>query len=69
MSIYLWHFPVQCLIKIFDLYFNLGIDFSSKKVWFIYVLITLGVAVISHLFVEKYLNAIHAWMFNKNVVR
>lgn len=37
LSIYLWHFPIQCLIRCIDVYFNLNINYSSRKIWIIYV--------------------------------
>lgn len=36
MAIYLWHFPVQCLIKIIDLHFGLNINYSCRETWLLY---------------------------------
>ena len=35
-SIYLWHFPVQCVWKIVDVYFSLEINFSRRIIWLAY---------------------------------
>ena len=56
MSIYLWHFPVQCMIAVVNLRFDLKIDFSSRLFYIIYILITLTVALCSYLYLEKYVS-------------
>lgn len=46
LSIYLWHFPVQCMWKIADVYGRLDINYSRRSIWLMYVasvLITAGV--------------------------
>lgn len=45
-EIYLWHFPVQCLIKIIDIYFGLHINYSTKQVWILYAVSVLFVSVL-----------------------
>lgn len=52
-SIYLWHFPVQLLIKTFNDTLFLNIDFSSKKVFLGYALITLLISILSFHFLER----------------
>lgn len=47
--IYLCHFPVQLLIKLIDIVFELHIDYSRHRVWVLYVIVTMGVVV----FIEK----------------
>ena len=57
LYIYLFHFPIQCLIKIIDKYFKLHINYYSKYIWIIYVLSTIIISIIYHLFInEKYSN-------------
>ena len=46
LEIYLFHFPIQCLIKLLDHYFNLCLDYTTKPVWIIYVLLTILIAFI-----------------------
>lgn len=50
IDIYLWHFPIQCLIKIIDIYFNLHINYSCKETWILYALCVLFVSAVY----EKY---------------
>lgn len=35
-SIYLWHFPIQCVWKIADVYLGLEINFSRRLIWILY---------------------------------
>lgn len=44
MCIYFWHFPIQYLIKDIEVCLGLNINYSSKKVWFLYVALVLGVS-------------------------
>ena len=44
--IYLFHFPVQCLIRVADVYFDLHLIYSAKKVWLLYVIVVICVAAI-----------------------
>lgn len=46
IDIYLWHFPVQCTIKIIDIYCGLNLNYSSKKIWLSYVSTVLIVCLI-----------------------
>jgi peptidoglycan/LPS O-acetylase OafA/YrhL len=52
-SIYLWHFPVQIVMKTIDDVMSLQMNYSSKKVFLLVVLITITVSIISYEFVEK----------------
>ncbi|GAA3403020.1 acyltransferase [Paenibacillus hodogayensis] len=52
-SIYLWHFPVQLLIKTTDDILKLSLDYSSRVVYLSIVIITLVVSSLSHEFFEK----------------
>lgn len=36
LSIYLWHFPVQCVWKIIDVCFGLEINYSRRVIWLLY---------------------------------
>ncbi len=44
MCIYFWHFPIQYLIKDIEVCLGLNINYSSKKVWSLYVALVLGVS-------------------------
>lgn len=46
MDIFLWHFPVQCLIKIIDVYFGLNINYSFKGTWILYAVCVLFVSAV-----------------------
>lgn len=39
LGIYLWHFPIQCAIKISDIFFQINIKYESELVSFIYLFI------------------------------
>lgn len=56
-SIYLWHFPIQCVWKIFDVYLGLEINFSARSIWISYAVSVLLVA------------AVYEKWFAKRVVR
>lgn len=45
-NIYLWHFPIQCVWKIFDVYFGLEINFSARIIWISYAVSVLLVAAV-----------------------
>ena len=47
-DVYLLHFPVQCFIKILDIYLHININYSSRMTWIIYVTVTIGVSSIHH---------------------
>lgn len=53
MSIFLWHFPVQYIIKIIDVYCGLKINYLSFSFFFVYIVAVLVVAVLSRRFIEK----------------
>lgn len=44
MGIYLWHFPLQCLIKLCDERFKLSIHYESEIFSFGYLMGVIGVA-------------------------
>ena len=46
VPIYLLHFFVQCSIATLDRHFEWGLNYSGRKVWLLYVVITLAVAAI-----------------------
>ena len=48
LHIYMWHFPIQYIIKIIDISTNMHINYSTHRMWLIYVFITLVVAIISY---------------------
>lgn len=53
MEIYLFHFIVQCAIRNIDIYCELGLNYSARRVWVMYVLATLLVSVLyKHLFAK-----------------
>ncbi|KRE51054.1 acyltransferase family protein [Paenibacillus sp. Soil724D2] len=52
-SIYLWHFPLQLMVNTLDNILELHINYSSKKVFIGFVLLTLIVSIISFEFFEK----------------
>ena len=52
-DVYLLHFPVQCVIKIIDVYMDLGINYSSRVTWIVYVAATLVVSSIYHYLLSK----------------
>lgn len=54
MEIYLFHFVIQCAIKNIDIYCNLGLTYSRRAVWLLYVISTILVSILyKHLFAEK----------------
>ena len=44
IAVYFVHFPVQCLWKIVDTQYSLGLDFSSLQVFFLYPISTVIIA-------------------------
>lgn len=52
-SIYLWHFPVQLLVKTLDDVFSLNINFSSRFIFIGIVIITILISILSYEFIEK----------------
>lgn len=57
-EIYLWHFPIQLLIKCCDMYFGLGIDYSSVFFPPVYVMLLLGVSLGYKVISKKYENVL-----------
>ncbi len=47
-DVFMLHFPVQCLIRVLDVYMDLRLDYSSGVVWIAYVLTTLLIAILYH---------------------
>ena len=52
-EIYLFHFPIQCCIKLTEIYLNLQINYSSKFAWLLYVLITVCFSSLYHFLLSK----------------
>lgn len=46
LGIYLWHFPVQCLVKIIDVYWGLNINYSFRGTWILYAVCVLFISAI-----------------------
>ena len=44
VEVYLFHFPIQLMIKLADCFGQLHLNYSSKKVWLLYVTFTLVTA-------------------------
>lgn len=53
LSIYLWHFPLQCAICLIDRKFQLKLDYNSIEFFFSYCVIVIITASVSYLFIEK----------------
>lgn len=53
LPIYLWHFPIQCLIKNIEVYCRINIPYSSKFIWLIYVIMVLGTSILYKIFLEE----------------
>ena len=64
-DVYLFHFPVQCAIKIVDVYMGLGIDYSKKPVWILYVAITIVFAALYHFLLEDRIDHFVCTFFRK----
>ncbi len=52
-EVYLLHFPVQCAIRIVDVYMNLNLNYSSRWVWGGYVAVTLTISMLYRYFLAK----------------
>jgi peptidoglycan/LPS O-acetylase OafA/YrhL len=52
-SIYLLHYPVQLIIKTFDEYIVLNINYSSKIFFFIFIIIVITISHFAHYYFEK----------------
>lgn len=55
-SIYLWHFPIQLIIKTLDDVLALNIDYSTRFFMLIYTLIVIIISSLSYEFLEKTIN-------------
>lgn len=53
LSIYLWHFPLQCAICLVDKKCQLNLDYSSTGFFLGYCVIVIAVASASYLLIEK----------------
>ena len=53
IAIYLFHFPVQCLIMLLNQALSLNINFSSHAMWLIYVAAVIAVAALYNLLLQK----------------
>ena len=49
-SIYLWHYPIQCIINLLNLIFNF--NYFSYSVYFLYICMTLACSFLSYFFIE-----------------
>lgn len=47
ISVYLFHYPVQCMIRILDIAWELNFNYSSVGVWFFYTVLTLIIAALN----------------------
>lgn len=45
LGIYLFHFPVQCMIRNLDLWYSWNMDYSNEVMWLVYVASTICIAV------------------------
>jgi len=52
-SIYLWHFPIQLIIKTLDDLLFIHINFSSSQIFILFVLLTIFISILSYEFIEK----------------
>ena len=58
ISIFLFHFLMQCTIRNFDLALKLELNYSSKKVWLLYAGTTIVVSAAYNKFAEKGVNSL-----------
>lgn len=66
MSIFLWNLPTDILIIICNKRLNLNLAFGSVKVWMAHVILSLMIAGISYVLIEKrFTKKINAWWRNK----
>ncbi|MBQ8246321.1 MAG: acyltransferase [Lachnospiraceae bacterium] len=65
LSIYLWHFPVQCVWKIVDVYWGLEINYSSRLIWLSYVATVLLLSVLYEKFFAEKVQAINKLFVRK----
>ena len=65
ISIYLFHFPIQCLFRIVDHYLNLNLNYSTKYVWASYVFITLLIAFLYNKFFSEKYNSLFFKILNR----
>lgn len=56
LEIYLLHFPVQCLFKVTELYFKCNINYHSRKILLLYVIITVMLAYLYRKFLSNKLD-------------
>lgn len=52
IAIYLFHFPIQCLLYYINIKY-IDMNYSSRKVWMIYILLTIMVSIIYTFFISK----------------
>ena len=53
LSIYLWHFPIQCIWKIIDVYLELEINYSNRGIWLSYAASVLVLSALYERFVAS----------------
>ncbi len=52
MEIYLFHFPIQCLIRVFDVYTGANLNYSAHTVWLLYGMLVLTASFSYKLFLK-----------------
>ena len=68
MGIYLFHFPVQCVIKTVDIYCGLGLDYSGREVWLLYAASTLAVSILYKHLLAKPLTRIYTGLLDSIII-
>ena len=74
VGIYLFHYPVQCMLRIVDIYCKeLKCDFSSPVMWGVYVVLTIIISYVYQNFCskrcEKCIVRYIKWLVNKDSLR
>ena len=66
MSIFLWNLPTDILIIICNKRLNLNLAFGSVKVWMVHVILSLMIAGISYVLIEKrFTKKMNEWWLNQ----
>lgn len=66
LSIYLWHFPIQCFIRIIDTAFKIEINYSSRRFFLLYAVSVLIMAELSRYYIEQ--KRIDIWRLLKRML-
>ena len=70
LGIYLFHFPVQCIIRVADIYFDIGINYASDFFWIGYAASVIAVSALYRFFVQnKYENSFLKFFSVRNAVK